>query len=700
MRPTEDAGPAMDGASCTEDTDDDGVCDAIDVCPNVADPSQLDSDGDGIGWACDPVESFTFDAAIGTVYVGGSVSSNGFVAHWEGCNACEVVIASGDATSLWVSRSSSTDPADSWLNNGEHVVNVMVTGDHQLFASHLQNSGGEMHQLDPAAKTAEVRGSALTRWLRAGTGAPVVLSLSQSPSHGAQLVEARNGSQLQNIATVSQGLWFHTHDPYLNEDEWATEEEPLVANRIIGLPAPWTLQRFTPGTNALTELSPAVTGARELSRLGLGRGAPWCVLQGTTASLYVPLPSGMQVIALPFTDCGLQASQLGDRLVLVGRSAEVSGDGIMGWTAVVIHNGVAHTVFEDVQQQTSSVKAYGRDVIALVVRPLDTDKLSAVYGVWPDDSSALLASDLATVNVSPGIDTVHVIGIRSAGGTSGPLTVRRFKQGQAAQSADVYANVSVGFATNVITTAEGAAIASMGTYGWVSSSSSLTFTGDPSLGMVTGGVRRGHTVVFNTGPTAIGAVFAYDEVAGQPRLTRLTLDATGFRGALVDIGGAQDSEYFAFKPQCKFGRIRDGVGGVPTLETTACAFDSFAEVNVVEQTPLGETLVTDSAVGSMRLSALSEAGVRQIAHRFPVSPVFERSTNPPTLVAWFVRDNQKGYACVEESPQRCWTTPGDMLLLDSRIEPGVISMLLFAFEGVRQTFTVARTLGPGDATLP
>ena len=51
----DDGGPtACCSATCTRlDADGDGVCDALDVCPGVADPSQLDTDGDGVGDACD-----------------------------------------------------------------------------------------------------------------------------------------------------------------------------------------------------------------------------------------------------------------------------------------------------------------------------------------------------------------------------------------------------------------------------------------------------------------------------------------------------------------------------------------------------------------------------------------------------------------------------------------------------------------------
>jgi hypothetical protein len=36
------------------DSDGDGVCDAIDDCPDVPNPDQTDDDGDGVGDACDP----------------------------------------------------------------------------------------------------------------------------------------------------------------------------------------------------------------------------------------------------------------------------------------------------------------------------------------------------------------------------------------------------------------------------------------------------------------------------------------------------------------------------------------------------------------------------------------------------------------------------------------------------------------------
>jgi hypothetical protein len=48
------AGPAF---ACPDDTDGDGVCDALDNCPAVANPGQSDLDGDLAGDACDDTDT-------------------------------------------------------------------------------------------------------------------------------------------------------------------------------------------------------------------------------------------------------------------------------------------------------------------------------------------------------------------------------------------------------------------------------------------------------------------------------------------------------------------------------------------------------------------------------------------------------------------------------------------------------------------
>lgn len=66
--------PGADGGFA--DSDGDGVPDASDNCPGVANPGQADCDGDGTGDACDPVlRADCFRMSGGLVSVGGGATS-------------------------------------------------------------------------------------------------------------------------------------------------------------------------------------------------------------------------------------------------------------------------------------------------------------------------------------------------------------------------------------------------------------------------------------------------------------------------------------------------------------------------------------------------------------------------------------------------------------------------------------------------
>src|SRR5258706_9534747 len=54
---TDGSGPSGDGGPVGHDEDGDGIPDVSDVCPHISDPSQTDTDHDGVGDACDPEPS-------------------------------------------------------------------------------------------------------------------------------------------------------------------------------------------------------------------------------------------------------------------------------------------------------------------------------------------------------------------------------------------------------------------------------------------------------------------------------------------------------------------------------------------------------------------------------------------------------------------------------------------------------------------
>jgi len=108
------------------DGDDDGIPDFVDNCPDVYNPDQADSDGDGIGDACDdeigPVAHFTFTPEkpavdeIITFNASGSYDPDGTIVSYEWN------FGDGNTTSI-------TDPivTHSYSSAGDYIVNLTVT---------------------------------------------------------------------------------------------------------------------------------------------------------------------------------------------------------------------------------------------------------------------------------------------------------------------------------------------------------------------------------------------------------------------------------------------------------------------------------------------------------------------------------------------------------------------------------------------
>lgn len=144
------------GASATADVtvtidppeDNDGVAAATDVCPDVFDPAQRDTDGDTIGDACDPMPTSTSTATFGDSgeRLGGTDETHGVaLGDIDGDGDLDAVFANGGDQNAVFTNDGSGDFSDSGqtLGNPESVAVVLndFDGDGDLDAV-FANRGG------------------------------------------------------------------------------------------------------------------------------------------------------------------------------------------------------------------------------------------------------------------------------------------------------------------------------------------------------------------------------------------------------------------------------------------------------------------------------------------------------------------------------------------------------------------------------
>ncbi|MEZ4468983.1 MAG: lectin-like protein [bacterium] len=111
----------LDGASVPADADGDGLCDALDNCPDVANADQADADGDGVGDACDNCAAIAnADQADGEV----AAFTCGDEATCEAETGCDWIAEGGSVYLFCPNRLDFDDAEAACAAQGGHLVVV------------------------------------------------------------------------------------------------------------------------------------------------------------------------------------------------------------------------------------------------------------------------------------------------------------------------------------------------------------------------------------------------------------------------------------------------------------------------------------------------------------------------------------------------------------------------------------------------
>lgn len=714
---------------CTGDRDGDGICNEKDVCPDVADPTQLDLDHDHRGWPCDPVESFSLPA-LDTL----DVPPRGWVS-WDlasvvvptSCVAsslCEHAFFAAGADGYVVAHSDSTDPAESWMK-ASRFEGPVVTGDGQILLSRWQGVGGDTVAVDLASKTAVVRANGVYESaIVDGGGRPIIMQMTRYDAGTRTLVEPRGSNELRVVATTPQRFVTPEFVGTRGDLHLADDPYPLLAEEDGGAPPAHHLRSFHPGSNDLTELSPVVTGLKLMAPVPTFKEftpianmnawptmrQPWCgQTDADGASLYQSTSNGVQKLAVPMTYCfGFTSTMVGETQLLAG-NVDVNHDNTEHYAVAFVRAGIVRPVVVDVPYRLARI--HGHDLIALTFTPTLPGAPTPVWAILPDSTTRLLASNLTHVQVSVAGQVVHVVGLDEA---AQQVVVIRYRVGSPPVSTPVVLFGSGG--PWIVTTAEGGAIASSDGSMSIAPSSSLTFGPLEAMGAVTGGARGDKTILFSGSYGSEGLVpggaFAYDEVAGQPRLTRLTAlpDNDPFFGVLIDPPVGPPGEYFAFSggtQPCQIGRLRIAATGEPALQTIACTAAAY------EYGALGITRDGDVIAGNNRWHAtpndlyrLGPNGPELLTNTGRIYPIVDRSFVPSLIAGWVsLGSGSNPSVCLDEAPKRCWAVPGGAFPVDIAVEnaagpgPAKAAVLLHQHVGANEQLTIVRTLGPGEPGL-
>ena len=673
---------AAPDASTTADTDGDGVLDGVDVCPTVADPAQVDLDGDQKGWMCDPVES-TMMPITGTQGFM-PIAVRGNTLGIEIASACAAGVCSHAALSVGPGGLSRADSmSDPWIN-GSPLRGFVGAENHVLWSM----TNGVLGDQDAATDVFTSRASGtilafnvdgVARYERGP-----LLALSSEP---------------RDSTTDSYDLFVPQADGSVVSI--ATSSRAFLAPTIVGTASPRLVFGVAdPGNLSLRELVPpsstsqpivvngtALSNAdavQPLTRTTLGGTFGFCVDKGGKRYIVETINAQLRAYEAPITSCAVSVQQTNDHQLTL-----ISGTD----SAFFVLNGVIHPL-----AISEYLELLGTGVPAVITKRIGPTR--AVYVVDATGALHPLTSDSASELSREG-GTLHFLSFR------GSTTVLvRFRNGTTTEVS--LPTIPSEESWRVFTTKEGAAFVSTIARAmvWPSQASmATTIDFDNIQGLVRGGVTL--FVASRNDPRSQPALYTYAEVGGVPQYTALTPEVVqnvSFRMTLHALGysfpysmddlPATDWFTYAKDGDCRLVRPMVSGSTVTLVGNLSCAGGAGIRgvtpggkwvVDVAGSVSPGQVYLLDGHT----MTKVVEARTMRFLYDAPQSPV---------LLGWTGVDALGSFLCVAAHPDRCWATPGDPNIWGPHAD-GVHVVFANNKPGAMQ-FTSIRTFGPGDRPAP
>jgi hypothetical protein len=668
--------------------DGDGVCDLADRCPTTFDPGQADPDGDGIGWACDPVESIAIQAQNNLIITSHGTASAFAAQVFDGCSSvaagCQYEVAAVSSRGMITSRTDSGLTQDAWLAAAKvdgGLIGPLVSADDRVF---LSSGTGDTVDVDLAAQSYNhvFDGVLDPRSYESTLQIPQLVGLTSTTGTGGGTSLARP----QGPGLVSLGTGY-------GEPAFTYTTGSLVGV-VTRTGSTYGVASFDSSTGALISMAQNLTSVRSMVTPTLRAEALFCGVSGGQTSLYVVSAVGPTVVPLGFSTCPFAPMPSTETLetVYLGGADAAGRFLVYFW-----RDGVLKPLFDETAPGVFEV--HGKALQVVTYKPDTTT--TKVWIVTATGVVVPVPHSLANVSVSVYGDTVHIVGVRPGMSIGGTVVLIRYREATGIQETDVGPAPFSSDQPVVITTHEGAALVDNDdSMQWAVPSASMTPVqlNVGSFKKIDGAVRGTATVVFTD-----SAVFAYDELAG-PRVSRLTPDV---QNTFVRVFDApyQTTEWFGYQDGTHqlLARIRYAAN-TPAVETFVV---SNANDVVISGERIGGDLI--AVVGSNDVYTLASGGAVRVAHFTDQSNsdrvVRDYSTSPQKIIGWHGTDATGGVACLATHPERCWAVDASSNYLPTTLYAdssgdGMFSLESVAIAGQQWTLQIVRAIGPGNHPQP